>query len=106
MRFMARAAEEGFRVSKPWGDSARYDFAVEANGRFLRIQVKSTIHQADDGYLCYVQPNTKVSRYTSDQMDFFAAYIIPEDVWYILPAEVAVRLVSNKTVAPCQGSQT
>ncbi len=43
MRFMARAAEHGFRVSKPWGESSRYDFAVEANGRFLRIQVKSTV---------------------------------------------------------------
>jgi len=42
LRFMARAAEHGLCVTKPWGDSARYDFAVEHNGHFLRVQVKST----------------------------------------------------------------
>ena len=39
--FMTEAAQRGFNVSKPWGDSARYDISVEANGRFLRVQVKS-----------------------------------------------------------------
>ncbi len=58
MRFMARAAEHGFRVSKPWGESSRYDFAVEANGRFLRIQVKSTVYRSRSGrgYTCAIQP--------------------------------------------------
>ena len=49
MRFMARAAEQGFRVSKPWGDSARYDFAVEENGRQDRrgiVKERSGIHVA------------------------------------------------------------
>ena len=101
MRFMARAAEEGFRVSKPWGDSARYDFAVEDKGRFLRIQVKSTMRRHGDGYLCHVQPHVGFSpRYTSDQVDFFAAYVIPEDVWYILPAEVAVGLACGIKLSP------
>jgi PD-(D/E)XK nuclease superfamily protein len=101
MRFMARAAEEGFRVSKPWGESGRYDFAVEDKGRFLRIQVKSTMHRHGDGFLCHVQPLVGFSpRYTSDQVDFFAAYVIPEDVWYILPAEVAVRLVARIKLSP------
>lgn len=103
LRFMARAAEEGFRVSKPWGDSARYDFAVEANGRFLRIQVKSSIFRSGSGYRCSIQPtghNGASRRYTTDQVDFFAAYIIPEDVWYILPAEIADDLVGKLRVSP------
>ena len=33
--FMARAAEHGLRVMKPRGDSSRYDFVVEAGGRFF-----------------------------------------------------------------------
>jgi hypothetical protein len=40
--FMARAADRGLNVSRPHGDSASYDVGVEQNGRFLRIQVKST----------------------------------------------------------------
>ena len=35
--FMTRVIERGFSVSKPWGDSARYDVAVERCGRFLRV---------------------------------------------------------------------
>jgi PD-(D/E)XK endonuclease len=96
MRFLARAAEEGFRVSKPWGDSARYDFAVEREGRFLRIQVKSTVSRLKNGYRCWLQPSNGTENprklYTAEQVDFFAAYVIPEDVWYILPAEVAVQM--------------
>ena len=51
LRFMARAAEHGFHVTKPWGDSARYDFAIDHRGRFLRVQVKSTIARFCDGYV-------------------------------------------------------
>jgi hypothetical protein len=101
MRFMTRAAEEGLRVSKPWGDSARYDFAVEDKGRFLRIQVKSTVCRSGDGYQCSIQPPAVVSqRYTGEQVDFFAAYVIPEDVWYILPAELVVGLASRIQLSP------
>ncbi|MBZ5718961.1 MAG: hypothetical protein LAO03_01125 [Acidobacteriia bacterium] len=87
MRFMARAAEQGFRVTKPWGDSARYDFILELHGRCVRVQVKSTIHRRAGGYLCAAM-HSGAKRYTLEQVDFFAAYVIPEDVWYIVPAEV------------------
>ena len=42
LQFVARAAHHGLTVSKPWGDTARYDFIVEHGGRFQRVQVKST----------------------------------------------------------------
>ena len=51
-RFMASASEHGFNVSKPWGDTSRYDFAIELKGRFLRIQVKSTMCRNDRHYIC------------------------------------------------------
>jgi hypothetical protein len=106
MRFMARAAEQGFRVSKPWGDSARYDFAVEENGRFLRIQVKSTIYRSGSGYSCSIHhAGTSGSRYTAEQVDFFAAYVIPEDVWYILPAETAVAVNGHVYLSPKNAKQ-
>jgi hypothetical protein len=104
LQFMARAAEHGLLVSKPWGDSARYDFAVESNGRFLRIQVKSTIARFQGGYMCGLQLSGHREPYTAKQVDFFAAYVIPEDVWYILPVEVAAR-VSRITLAPGRKEQ-
>ncbi|MFB3916427.1 MAG: group I intron-associated PD-(D/E)XK endonuclease [Terriglobales bacterium] len=127
LQFMARAAAHGFTVSKPWGDTARYDFAVEHNGIFRRVQVKSTFQQSPKGRNAYLantvsrapqrKPNPAgkeyVSKahgssrtasggknragsaaalnpdgsksYTCADIDFFAFYIIPEDIWYIVP---------------------
>jgi hypothetical protein len=86
--FMARAAQEGVRVTKPYGETAHYDFAVEHDGEFFRVQVKSTMFRepgSKDGYSCM----TRGARgpYKRDAFDFLAAYVIPEDVWYIIPGE-------------------
>ena len=81
--FMARAAEHGLRVTKPWGESAPYDFAIEYNGHFLRVQVKCTSKKRLQSYVCSVSSNR--GPYSSDEIDFVAAYIIPTNTWYILP---------------------
>jgi hypothetical protein len=85
LRFMARAAEHGLQVTKPWGETARYDFAVEYEARFVRVQVKSTMFKDNDGYSCTVRGCR--GPYVGDPFDFVAAYLIPEDIWYIIPAE-------------------
>ena len=90
LQFMARAASHGLTVSKPWGDSARYDFVVEHKARFSRVQVKSTQFQQKGAYLCNTvsRPPTRKDNgtaYTSREIDFFAFFVIPEDVWYIVP---------------------
>lgn len=84
--FMARAAGHGLHVSKPYGDSARYDVAVEHQGRFWRVQVKSTLYVRRDGRsysLNVLGPQRQ--RYARGTVDFFAVYLIPLDVWYIIP---------------------
>ena len=86
LRFMAQAAERGIMVSKPWGDSAPYDFMADHHGRVLRIQVKSTSCRRDYGYKCHVSANG--IPYRKDQLDFIATYLIPPDVWYILPIAI------------------
>ena len=83
LRFMARAAEHGLRVVKPWGDTAPYDFAVEHHGHFLRIQVKCTMYRRWNSYRCSVAANGVPD--PADQLDFIAAYVIPADTWYIIP---------------------
>ncbi len=99
LRFMARAAEHGLCVTKPWGDSARYDFAVEHNGHFLRVQVKSTKSKQYNSYACNLR-TTSHHAYTKDEVDFIAAYVIPKDVWYIIPIEVATNSSSNLILSP------
>jgi hypothetical protein len=83
--FMTRAAEHGLRVTKPWGETAHYDFAVEDKGHFVRVQVKSTMFKDRGGYSCSVRGCR--GPYEGDPFDFVAVYLIPEDLWYIIPAE-------------------
>ena len=85
LRFMTRAAEHGLCVTKPWGETARYDFAVEHEGHFVRVQVKSTMFKDRGGYSCTVRGCR--GPYEGDPFDFLAAYLIPVDMWYIIPAE-------------------
>ena len=99
LRFMTRAAELGLRVIKPWGDSARYDFVVETGGRFLRVQVKSTTSKVDESYDCHLSTGRQ-KPYTKNEIDFIAAYIVPKDVWYIIPIEVAGKRTSGIILSP------
>ena len=99
MRFMVRAAEHGVTVTKPWGDSSCYDFASEYDGNFYRVQVKCTSTKHDNSYLCNVRAGGGVS-YIENQIDFLAAYIIPLDLWYIVPAAVAVNHRSGIVLSP------
>jgi len=96
LQFMARAAAHGLTVSKPWGDSARYDFAVEHAGHFSRVQVKSTSYFSttrrgrSSAYLCNIvsrsgSPYDHSRTYDARQIDFFALFIVPEEIWYIIP---------------------
>ena len=98
LQFMARAVRKGFKVSKPWGDSSAYDVGVESGERILRVQVKSTDCRTEYGYLCQFKPNAHSKPYTLKQIDFFAAYVIPKDVWYLIPAEVLLRGRQKKAV--------
>src|SRR5947208_3284366 len=82
---MTCAAEHGLCVTKPWGETARYDFAVEHEGHFVRVQVKSTMFMDRGGYSCTVRGCR--GPYEGDPFDFVAAYLIPLDLWYIIPAE-------------------
>ncbi|MGA7218062.1 MAG: group I intron-associated PD-(D/E)XK endonuclease [Candidatus Sulfotelmatobacter sp.] len=84
--FLARATHLGFTVLLPWGDSDRYDSVVELNRGFLRVQVKSATGYAENRYRVKTTgANGRV--YTSKEIDFFVAYIVPENLWYIIPIQ-------------------
>ena len=85
--FAVRAMEEGLRLSRPWGESSGYDFAVEPkSGRIVRVQVKSTMFREGGGYSCSLKDSR--GPYRGNPFDFVAAYVIPQDLWYILPAKI------------------
>jgi len=98
LRFMTQAIEHGFKVSRPWGDSSAYDVGVESGSRVLKVQVKSTDCRTEFGYLCQFKPGPGTQPYTLEQIDFFAAYVISKDVWYLIPAMVLLGGAQKKAL--------
>jgi hypothetical protein len=81
--FAMRAIERGLALARPWGESSGYDFTVDQAARIVRVQVKSTIFHEGEGYSCTLKDSKGV--YKKNSFDFVAAYVIPEDIWYIIP---------------------
>ncbi len=103
--FMMLAAGLGMKVSKPFGDSGRYDVGVEnrvpsVRGRVLRVQVKSTIYKRRNGEYSLNVMGPQRQKYEPGTVDYFAILLIPVDWWYILPFEVMGRTNSSIHFTP------
>ncbi len=120
MRFQVAAAEHGLFLSKPYGDSMPYDFIADNLKCFLKIQVKSVavrhrgqyhvkvnsqrrrrlsaprravVRFLENRYMISICHKHKYRAYKPPEIDFVAALVIPESVWYIVP----VRAVGRRT---------
>lgn len=102
---MMMAAGLAMKVSKPFGDSGRYDVGVEnrgegVGGRVLRVQVKSTIYKRRNGEYSLNVMGPRRQKYEPGTVDFFAILLIPVDDWYIIPFEVMGRTNSSIHFTP------
>jgi hypothetical protein len=84
LAFITIAQGLGFNVGKLWGDSAPYDVVLEMDGRFLQVQVKSTGRMVEGCYICQLHGFGN-RLYTAKEVDYFACYVVPADIWYVLP---------------------
>jgi hypothetical protein len=86
---MCKAASLGFGVAKPYGESERFDFIVSSTDGLWRVQVKSTYKTRGRGYRinAFGNRNHGVSLYTKEQIDLLVVYLVPEDMWYVIPVE-------------------
>ncbi len=91
LKFMAEAAARNLSTSKPYGDMENFDVVVGRPGKFVGVQVKSTSFRHSNGYLCSVSARNHQA-YAAGSLDFLAGYVVPENVWYIIPA----RLIQGK----------
>ena len=90
LAFLKKAIGMGFLVSKPWGDSDRYDFIVDGGGKRWRVQVRSTEHPfGPRGYGVHasVYVGRRIVGLTSEDIDVIVAYIVSLDLWYVVPVE-------------------
>ena len=86
LAFMYKAAGLGFGVAKPYGDSQRYDFILRYRKQLWKVQVKSTVRAYGSGYQIQARGSRRRSKYTPDEIDFLVAYVVPLNVWYVVPA--------------------
>jgi hypothetical protein len=92
--FMAKAAQLGFGVAKPWGDSDPYDFIVNVGGRLWRVQVKSAHRAGPFGNYYFCVYGHAQRTYGPKEIDVLVAYVVPEDAWYVFPVSVVQKLRS------------
>jgi hypothetical protein len=92
--FLYRSDQRQFAISKPFGDSERYDFILDNRPRPVvtlnRIQVKCTECLRAGAYETRATYTVGKGRavYTKRDIDFIAAHVVPLDIWYIIPVEV------------------
>jgi hypothetical protein len=78
----------GMIVSKPWGDSYRYDFICDVNQKLWRVQVRSTEHRfGARGYQVHasVYVGHRIVGLTEKDIDVLIGYIVSRDIWYVVP---------------------
>jgi hypothetical protein len=73
--------------------------AIDLDGRLIRIQVKSTLfrrRRPNAPYVVLLRRHIYLGsrRYQQSEFDFLALYLIPRDIWYIIPSAVALQRVS------------
>jgi hypothetical protein len=92
--FLYRADQRRFAISRPFGDSERYDFILDNRPQptvqLFRIQVKCTECIRAGAYETRATYTVGKGRavYTKRDIDFIAAHVVPLDIWYIIPVEI------------------
>ena len=81
----------GYNVLSPYGDCERYDFVVEINNHFYKIQVKTS--KEKDGKIefntastHYVEGKCVHDSYTKNEIDYFATMY--KEKCYLVPVEI------------------
>ena len=90
--FLHKAMSLGFAAAKPYGQNHRYDFIVGGGKNLWRVQVKTCAAAKDDLYKVgvYCTLNGVRVPYTDSELDFVVVYIMPNEMWYLLPAREVV----------------
>jgi hypothetical protein len=97
LRFALSSFENGFSVLQPFSDSRPYDFVLEKQGRFLRVQVKTCGAPLDEkGCFRFGVGHGKSSKkiYTSEHTDIIVCYIKSLDIFYLIP----IQLIDTVTI--------
>ena len=99
----------GYPVLTPYGDCQRYDFVIEINNKFYRIQSKtSNDSYIDEGYIIFRCDNTTTKngnvihhQYTDNEIDFFSTFY--NGKCYLIPVNECSREKRLRFTPPKNG---
>ena len=109
-RCILKCIEQGYQVSKPLFDNARYDFILDTGKRLLKIQIK-TSHWIDDEHSSFVfngysqhatGDGNKRMKYTNKEIDYFMTE--QEGNFYLYPAQETGFVEKRLRVLPTKNS--
>lgn len=118
LQCMSKFIELGYEVSIPYGNGAKYDFIVDINGKFIRIQCKScshpkikkTINEYDQSaiQIATISQTTNTQKtvrhlYTKQQIDYFATYYNQQV--YLIPVEQCSTSKTLRFTPPKNGNK-
>lgn len=89
LQCLAAFGKLGIQVLLPYGDYARYDFVIDVNNTFYRVQCKTATLKENGAYIFSCRSTAAnhsraASRsYTKNEIEFFATMI--EDECYLIP---------------------
>lgn len=99
----------GYPVLTPYGDCQRYDFVVEINNKFYRIQSKTANDTyLNDGYIVFRCDNTTTKNgkvvhhsYDENEIDYFSTFY--DGKCYLVPVNECSREKRLRFTAPKNG---
>ena len=107
--FAAEILRRGWRISRPYGDSCRYDCIVDVGGHLSRVQIKAVAARSRARFRPYnvslVHHKHYYLLYSAREVDVIAALILPQAMWYIVPLSAIKRgrrhisFAGNKKIA-------
>lgn len=99
----------GYNILTPYGDCERYDFVADINGKFYRIQVKTS--KEEEGKIemntastNYVDGKCIHHSYSKDEIDYIAT--IYNDKCYLIPVEICGKRTTSLRLIPAKNGQT
>jgi hypothetical protein len=97
-QFLVDALKRNLLVSIPAHDHNGYDVIIQGKTKLYKVQIKAT-RQAEKNTgskHCYrvniAKGTSNKKRYSKDEVDFFAVFLVDISQWYIIPLEVCTSV--------------
>jgi hypothetical protein len=108
-KLKTRFIEMGYVVLEPSNNGLRYDFVIEKNGHFQRVQAK-TARLIDNDFIVFnaysVDASTKTEVNYLGEIDLFAVYCPHNNKCYVVNVNAAPTSKCIMRVTPTKNNQT